>query len=186
MWISSKLRPMSFFWDDLIRSCALTGKPLVISTGMATMPEILHAVTVARDSGCTQLTLLHCISGYPTPPSETNLSAINTLRTSFNCSVGWSDHSVSPGVLYRAIHAWGATTIEFHLDLEGEGEEFAAGHCWLPDSMKTLIQAVRIGMSADGDGIKIPSPSELSDREWRADPIDGLRPNHNTRLNWNP
>ena len=89
-------------------------------------------------------------------------------------------------MLYRAIHAWGATTIEFHLDLEGEGEEFAAGHCWLPDSMKTLIQAVRIGMSADGDGIKIPSPSELSDREWRADPIDGLRPNHNTRLNWNP
>ena len=64
----------------------------------------------------------------------------------------------------------------FHLDLEGEGEEFESGHCWLPTQIKAVIENIRIGNDADGKGNKIPSPSELPDRQWRADPIDGLRP----------
>lgn len=181
-----KIASYELLWDDLIRACASTGKPLVLSTGMATLPEIHQAVATARESGCRDLTLLHCISGYPTPPGECNLAAINTLRTACNCPVGWSDHSVSPAVLYRAVYAWGANAIEFHLDLEGEGGEFATGHCWLPTQIQEVIDTIKIGVSADGNGVKKPALSELDDRDWRADPDDGLRPIKRVRFDWKP
>jgi N-acetylneuraminate synthase len=71
--------------------------------------------------------------------------------------------------------------IEFHLDLDGTGDEFATGHCWLPDDMRRVIETVRAGELADGTGEKVPAPSERQDREWRADPVDGLRPLRQTR-----
>lgn len=181
-----KIASYELLWDDLIRACVGTGKPLILSTGMATVPEIQHAVATAESAGCRNLTLLHCISGYPTPLDECNLAALDTLRKVCACSVGWSDHSVSPAVVYRAIHAWGANVIEFHLDLEGAGEEFATGHCWLPMQMEEVIKAVRIGRRADGNGVKQPAPSEIADRDWRADPADGLRPLRSVRADWNP
>ena len=106
-----KIASYELLWDDLIRECAMTGKPLIISTGMATLVEVKHAVTTAYDAGCVDLTLLHCISGYPTPTGECNLAAIESIRNACRCQVGWSDHSVSPAVIYRAIHAWGATAV---------------------------------------------------------------------------
>jgi N-acetylneuraminate synthase len=163
-------------WDDLLQSCAATGKPVVISTGMATMDEITRAVSCLRRGGCKDLTLLHCVSSYPTPAAECNLAAMDTLRKHFDCKIGWSDHSVCPAVIHRAVHRWQAAMIEFHLDLDGQGEEFGAGHCWLPEPMKQVIQDIETALSADGDGRKQPLPSELPEREWRADPSDGLRP----------
>ena len=181
-----KVASYELLWDDLIIACARTGKPLVLSTGMATLREIQHAVDSARNAGCSELTLLHCISGYPTPPYECNLAAIQTLRSASGCSVGWSDHSVNPAVLYRAIHAWGASTIEFHLDLEGSGEEFSGGHCWLPAQINEVIETIKVGMTADGNGEKKPASIELADRDWRADPQDGLRPLRRVRVDWMP
>jgi sialic acid synthase SpsE len=177
-----KVASYEMMWDDLLIRCARTGKPLVVSTGMATMEEIGHAVDVTRKAGCNDLTLLHCVSGYPTPVDECNLAAIETLRTRFGCAVGWSDHSVRPGVISRAVNRWGASFIEFHLDLDGQGDEFKTGHCWMPDPMASVIADVRIGLRADGTGEKVPAPSELSDREWRADPVDGLRPLRSKRV----
>ena len=171
-----KIASYELLWSDFLGAVARTGKPVILSTGMATLAEVGDAVEVLRREGCRDLTLLHCVSGYPTPLAECNLAAIETLRRSFNCPVGWSDHSVSPGVILRAIHRWGASVIEFHLDLEGKGAEFGGGHCWLPDVIGPVIQAVRDGFRADGHGRKEPVPSEMSEREWRADPSDGLRP----------
>jgi N-acetylneuraminate synthase len=171
-----KIASYELLWDGLLAACAKTGKPVVLSTGMATMPEIAHAVEVLRSHGCADPTLLHCTSSYPTPHRESNLSAIGTLRGAFNCPVGWSDHTVDPAVLHRAIHRWGVEMIEFHLDLDGQGDEFKAGHCWLPEQMATVIAQIRRSLECDGDGVKEPVPSELSDRAWRADPSDGLRP----------
>ena len=171
-----KIASYELLWNDLLIKCAQSDKPVVLSTGMATQEEILGAVSVLRNAGCSDLTLLHCVSGYPAPPDECNLSAIETLRSVTGCPVGWSDHSVSSGVVNRAINRWGAGMVEFHLDLDGTGDEFSAGHCWLPEKIGELIREVRIGVQADGDGVKKPSPKELPDREWRADPIDGLRP----------
>jgi sialic acid synthase SpsE len=170
-----KIASYELLWDDLLIACALTGKPVIISTGMANLDEIKHAVEVLRNNNCEPI-VLHCTSAYPTPYKEANLSAIETIRKSVDCEVGWSDHTVDPGVIHRAIHKWDAKIIEFHLDLDGKGEEFESGHCWLPEQIGSVIKQVRHAEDADGDGIKEPVPSEMSDRLWRTDPLDGLRP----------
>lgn len=182
-----KVASYELLWDGLIASCAGSGRPLILSTGMANGPEVEHAVKVAIDAGCQDLTLLHCVSSYPTAPGEANLAVLDTLRTlgargaGRPVRVGWSDHSLQEGVLQRAIHHHGAQLIEFHLDLDGRGEEFSAGHCWLPGPIREVIHQVRIGMQADGSSTKEPAASEIDERAWRADPHDGLRPLRDTR-----
>ena len=210
-----KIASYELLWDDLLKTCANTGKPIVLSTGMATMPEIKHAVNVIlnampRTTYLPPLTLLHCVSGYPAPPDQCNLAAIQTLRNAFTVGanthtsspsypytidIGWSDHSVSPEVIRRAVYKWEASMVEFHLDLEGEGEEFGPGHCWLPEQMLAVIREVQslksdirtpsidpapgtseLGFDIDGTGEKKPTSVELLDIDWRADPVDGLRP----------
>ncbi len=186
-----KIASYELLWKDLLIACARTGRPVVLSTGMATLPEINGAVKTLINEGCKELTVLHCVSGYPTPIPECNLAAIETLRSTIHHSpstihlkFGWSDHSVQPSVIYRAIHRWGAEMIEFHLDLDGSGDEFKTGHCWLPDQVRPVIEDIKSGFVSDGTGKKIPAASEESDRGWRADPTDGLRPLVETRKKW--
>ena len=171
-----KIASYELLWDDLIIECAKTGKDLVLSTGMASLDEIEHAVGVFRLHSKSKLTLLHAISGYPTPVNEANLKAIKTLRDKFKLDVGLSDHSVSKDVITRAIYKWDASMIEFHLDLDENGAEYKSGHCWLPNQMEETMISIKNGFLADGTGEKIPAPSEINDRLWRADPSDGLRP----------
>lgn len=179
-----KIASYELLWDELIKKCAHTEKPLVLSTGMATMEEIEHAVMVAKNNGCQDLTLLHCVSAYPTPVEEANLAVLKTYKQRFGCKVGWSDHSVSPAVIQRAIHKWNASTIEFHLDLDGKGDEYQSGHCWLPSEIQLVINDARKSFLADGFPEKQTSQSEYADRVWRADPSDGLRPLRRIRKNF--
>jgi N-acetylneuraminate synthase len=172
--------------DGLLEACAATGKPVVLSTGMATLEEIRHAVAVLRQSGVADITLLHCVSAYPTPANEANLAAIATLREATGVKTGWSDHTRRPAVIERAVHHWGADAVEFHLDLDGTGAEYAAGHCWLPAEIAPVIARVRESFGADGTGFKEPQPSEADDRAWRADPSDGMRPLKWVRAVWEP
>jgi N-acetylneuraminate synthase len=178
-----KIASYELLWDDLLKACAQTGKPVIISTGMATMPEIEGAVRTLKRAGCRDLTVLHCVSAYPAPAEEANLSAIGAIREATGVSVGWSDHTRNPAVIERAVHRWDASAVEFHLDLDGKGAEYASGHCWLPDEIAPVIARIREGERADGSGFKGPVAAELSDREWRADPSDGLRPLRHIRAN---
>ena len=172
-----KIASYELLWLDLATKCAKTGLPLVVSTGMADLHEIDRAVSNIKSAfPQIDLTLLHAVSSYPAPIEECNLSAIEKMSERFQLPVGWSDHTVSPGVINRAIYKFGAAVIEMHLDLDGTGFEFDSGHCWLPRESKELISFVRDGSLADGDGIKKPVPAEIPDRAWRADPSDGLRP----------
>ena len=178
-----KIASYEILWKDLLIACAQTGKPVVLSTGMAKKDEIESALNMLLQSGCIDLTVLHCVSGYPTPISDCNLAAIETIRSmlqdlplTIRTSFGWSDHSVSCGVLYRAVHQWKSEMIEFHLDLDRKGAEFQSNHCWLPDQIRIAIDEINKGFNADGNGEKEPVSSELPDRVWRADPDDGLRP----------
>jgi sialic acid synthase SpsE len=139
---------------------------------------------VERLAECTDITVLHCVSAYPAPPEEANLSAIAAIRERTGVSAGWSDHTRSPAIIERAVHRWNAAAVEFHLDLDGTGAEYAAGHCWLPSEIKPVIARIREGERADGSGFKEPSRSELPDRDWRADPTDGLRPLRHIRAQW--
>jgi len=170
--------------DDLLKACARTGKSIVLSTGMATMEEIVHAVAVLRGAGALGVTLLHCVSAYPTPSNEANLAAIQSIREATDCPVGWSDHTRRPSVIERAVNRWNAAAVEFHLDLDGCGAEYAAGHCWLPQEIAPVIARIREGFVADGEGFKGPQPSEADDRDWRADPLDGMRPLRHIRAQW--
>jgi N-acetylneuraminate synthase len=167
---------------DLLKACAASGKPVVLSTGMATVDEIAAAAGTLIAAGAADITLLHCVSAYPTPAAEANLSAIQQLRDMTGLKVGWSDHTRRPAVIERAVHRWNAAAIEFHLDLDGEGAEYAAGHCWLPEEIAPVIARIRESGIADGNGFKGPQPSELSDRDWRADPADGMRPLRHIRM----
>lgn len=188
-----ELRPFVAFYKiasyellvgDLLKACAATAKPIVLSTGMATMEEIVQAAKILRDHGARDVTLLHCISAYPTPAAEANLSAIEAIRSATDCPVGWSDHTRRPAVIERAVHRWGASVVEFHLDLDGKGAEYESGHCWLPDEIAPVIARIRESVVADGAGFKGPQPSELADRDWRADPYDGMRPLRHIRAQW--
>jgi len=181
-----KIASYELLWHPLLQAVAQTGKAVVLSTGMANLDEVQSAAQVLQAAGCCEVTLLHCSSAYPTPPEMANLAAIETLRQATHCAVGWSDHTRQPAVLYRALFRWGATVIEFHLDLDGEGEEYAAGHCWLPDQIEPVIAASRLGLQADGSPIKQANPAEFPDRDWRADPDDGLRPLKHIRDSWKP
>ena len=101
----------------LIRKVAVTGKPMIISTGMASVGEIDQAVRVARDSGCRDLVLLKCTSTYPATPENTNIITIPHLRSLFGCEVGLSDHTMGCGVAVAAT-ALGACVIEKHFTLD--------------------------------------------------------------------
>ncbi|MFV0420835.1 N-acetylneuraminate synthase family protein [Oleidesulfovibrio sp.] len=171
-----KIASYELTWPALLEACAAKGKPVVLSTGMADIDEVRQATHSLRNAGCEDLTLLHCVSNYPSAPEQSNLACIRTLRETCQCKTGWSDHSVSSAVIYRAVHAYSASMIEFHLDIEGEGYEYQGGHCWLPDQIKKVIDDVRVGESADGNGEKTYTAGEQNERMWRADPEDGLRP----------
>ena len=179
-----KVASYELLWEELLVHLAQTHKPVVISSGMANLAEVAHARDILVESGCTDISILHCLSSYPSPPEETNLSAIATLRDALGEKTGWSDHTRNPGVIHRAVHRWGAEIIELHLDLDGKGFEFAPGHCWLPEEAGKVIREIREGQGSDGSGIKEPAPSEIADREWRADPSDGLRPLKHMRAEW--
>lgn len=100
----------------LIRRIAATGRPMIISTGMASIAELDETVRAARDAGCRDLILLKCTSTYPASPGNTNISTIPHMRDLFGCQVGLSDHTMGVGVAVASV-ALGATVIEKHFTL---------------------------------------------------------------------
>lgn len=171
-----KIASYEILWEDLLIKCAKTKKPIIISTGMANMREVMNAIKILKKNGAKKIIILHCVSNYPAKLESLNLSAINTIRRKTNLSTGWSDHSNNPLVVYRAVEKWNASYIEMHLDIDGKGYEFNAGHCWLPNKARNLIWNIKNNKIIDGKGKKVPSKSELFERKFRADPFDGLRP----------
>ncbi len=100
----------------LIRKAAATGKPLIISTGMASLEELQEAVATARDAGCKDLVLLKCTSTYPALPENSNVRTIPDMGRMFNCGIGLSDHTMGVGVAIAAV-TLGAVVIEKHFTL---------------------------------------------------------------------
>ncbi|WP_325985688.1 pseudaminic acid synthase [Pseudomonas protegens] len=122
----------------LIRRVAATGKPLIISTGMASIAELDESVRAARQAGCRDLVLLKCSSTYPASPTNSNLLTIPHLRELFGCEVGLSDHSMGVGVSVAAV-ALGATVIEKHFTLDRAAGGVDASFSLEPAEMASLV-----------------------------------------------
>lgn len=122
----------------LIRMIASTGKPMFISTGMATREEIGEAVAVARAAGCKDIILLKCNSVYPAKAKDANILTIPDMRQHFNCQVGLSDHTLGIGVALAAV-AHGATVIEKHFTLRRQDGGPDSAFSLEPEEMKTLV-----------------------------------------------
>ncbi|MCY6383767.1 pseudaminic acid synthase [Hoeflea prorocentri] len=104
----------------LIKYAAATGKPMIVSTGMADIEEIEEAIAAARDAGCKELAILHCVSGYPAPPGDYNLKTIPDMIERFGCVTGLSDHTRDNTTAIASI-ALGAAIIEKHVTLDRNG-----------------------------------------------------------------
>ena len=133
----------------LIRRAAQTGKPLIISTGMATVAEIDEAVNTARKYGCKNLTLLKCTSNYPTTPEDSNLRTISHMKDLFNCKVGLSDHTLGIGVAIASV-TLGATVIEKHFTLSRADGGVDSAFSLEPDEMAQLVKECNVAYTALG------------------------------------
>ena len=122
----------------LIAKAASTGKPLIMSTGMASLADLERAVATARASGCKHLVLLKCTSTYPANPENTNICTIPHMRELFGCEVGLSDHTMGVGVAVAAI-ALGATVVEKHFTLSRADGGVDSAFSLEPDELAALV-----------------------------------------------
>jgi N,N'-diacetyllegionaminate synthase len=148
-----------------LRHVGRYGKPVIISTGMATLREIEAALAVLEASGTLRhhITVLHCNTEYPTPMADVNLRAMLAIRDAFGVAVGYSDHTPGIEVAIAAV-ALGATVIEKHFTLDRNlpGPDHKAS--LEPGELKAMVAAIRNVEQAMGDGIKRPSRSEAKNK----------------------
>jgi N-acetylneuraminate synthase len=135
---------------QLIRKMAETGKPLIMSTGMASLEEIEEAVQVVRQAGAKEIVLLKCTSAYPAPPEEMNLRTIPELARRFDALVGLSDHTLGIVVPVAAV-AFGACIIEKHLTLSRSTPGPDSAFSLEPQEFKEMVDAVRVAERAVGE-----------------------------------
>ena len=150
----------------LIRKVAGTGKPMIISTGMATLAELDETVRVIRESGCEQFVLLQCTSTYPATPENSNLLTIPHMKQLFNCEVGLSDHTMGIGGAVAAV-ALGATVIEKHFTLKRVDGGVDSAFSMEPEEIKQLVIETERAWQSLGDVKYGPSDAENSSMKFR-------------------
>ena len=150
----------------LIRRAAATGKPLIISTGMASLSDLDQAVSTARAAGCRDLVLLKCTSTYPATPANTNIRTIPHLRELFGCEVGLSDHTMGVGVSVAAA-ALGASVIEKHFTLARADGGVDAAFSLEPAELAALVQETERAWQALGAVRYGPTEAERASLQFR-------------------
>lgn len=150
----------------LIRRIAATGKPMILSTGMATLAEIDEAVRAARAAGATEIALLKCNSAYPAPPDEMNLRTIPHLREAFGVPSGLSDHTLDTAVPVAAV-ALGACLLEKHLTLSRAVPGPDSAFSLEPAEFAAMVAAVRVAEKALGSVRYAVSERESPSRAFR-------------------
>jgi N-acetylneuraminate synthase/N,N'-diacetyllegionaminate synthase len=162
-------------YDGLIERCARTGKPLVLSTGMATLTEIARAVRCAARGGDRHRALLHCVSAYPVPRCSENLEAIATLSRYFYLPVGLSDHAASASAVPVAV-ALGAVLYERHLVLDGDQDAIDRAVSSTPSEFAALVRLAADTAAALGHGRKECLPAEAMNRTASRRSLRAARP----------
>jgi len=150
----------------LIEKVAATGKPMIISTGMATIAELDETVRAARAAGCKHIVLLKCTSAYPASPENTNILTIPHMRELFDCQVGLSDHTMGIGVAVASV-ALGATVIEKHFVIDRKEGGVDAAFSIEPNEMKTLVEETERAWKSLGKIKYGPTKSEVGSLQFR-------------------
>ena len=150
----------------LIRYIAATKKPMIMSTGMANLEEIEEMVSTARDAGCNDLIVLHCISSYPAPVEQCSLATIPDLRDRLNVQVGLSDHTISNTAAIAAT-ALGATLIEKHFILDRNDKGPDSTFSIEPDELRNLCQSTREAWLSLGKAGYERKPAEQANIKFR-------------------
>ena len=150
----------------LIRKVAATGKPVIISTGMATVAELDETVRSAREAGCREIVLLKCTSTYPATPENSNLLTIPHLRDLFGCEVGLSDHSMGVGVAVAAV-ALGASVLEKHFTLRRADGGVDAAFSLEPEELTLLVEESRRAWQSLGTISYGPTTGEVPSLKFR-------------------
>jgi sialic acid synthase SpsE len=146
-------------WTSLIERCARTGTPLILSSGMATLDEVRHAVERARQSGANDVAVLHCVSAYPVPAGSENLRAIATLASALAVPVGLSDHAPDTFSVPIAV-TLGAALYERHLVLTVDDDAVDAAVSSTPEGVAEVVRVAARTAGALGSGIKACVPAE--------------------------
>lgn len=150
----------------LIRRVAATGKPLIISTGMATVAELDETVRAAREAGCKDLVLLKCTSTYPATPENTDILTIPHMRELFGCEVGLSDHTMGIGVSVASV-ALGATVIERHFTLDRAEGGVDSAFSMEPDELSHLVLETKRAWQSLGQVNYGPTAAEIKSLQFR-------------------
>jgi len=150
----------------LVKKVASTGKPMIISTGMATVAELDETVRAAREAGCKDLILLKCTSTYPASPENTNILTIPHMRELFNCQVGLSDHTMGVGVAVASV-ALGATVVEKHFTLSRADGGVDSSFSMEPGEMKALVVETERAWQALGGVNYGPTEKEKASLKFR-------------------
>lgn len=150
----------------LLRRVAATGKPVIVSTGMATLPEIEEAVQTLDEAGCRDVALLKCTSAYPAPPESMNLRTIPDLAARFGVPVGLSDHTLGATIPVAAV-ALGACLIEKHFTLSRAAGGPDSAFSLEPSDFRSMADAVRSTERAMGEARYGPTPEEMSSLVFR-------------------
>jgi Sialic acid synthase len=159
-----KIASFEMTFDDLLIEIGRTGKPVIMSTGMANLLEVNHAIQVLVRHGAGEIILLHCVSAYPTPLDQVNLKALDALREHFGQMVGFSDHTMGSRAAIAAA-TLGAVAIEKHLtndtSREGPDHRFSA----TPDILGEISQGVLEVRALLGDGVKETAAIETENKK---------------------
>ncbi|QCJ40988.1 pseudaminic acid synthase [Bacillus sp. S3] len=150
----------------LIKKVAATGKPMIISTGMASLEELEETVKTAREAGCRDLILLKCTSTYPATPENTNILTIPHLQQLFNCQVGISDHTMGIGVSLASV-ALGATVIEKHFTILRSDGGVDSAFSMEPSEMKALVAESERAWQSLGQITYGPTEEEKKSLKYR-------------------
>jgi N-acetylneuraminate synthase len=161
-----KIASFEMIDHELIRCVAATGKPTIMSTGMATPDEIGEAVAAFRDGGGKELILLHCVSGYPSPADQSNLRRIPQLAEKYGCPVGLSDHTLGTEVAIAAT-SLGACAIEKHVTLARADGGPDAAFSLEPQELEALVHGVANAFAALGTGSEQRAEVEKANTVFR-------------------
>jgi N-acetylneuraminate synthase len=150
----------------LLKKVARTNKPVIMSTGMASLEELTESVAVLKENGCKDLILLKCTSSYPAEPIDANIVTISKLRELFGCQIGLSDHTLGLGVSVASV-ALGATVIEKHFVLDRNDNDIDSAFSLEPEELKNLIVETKRAWQSLGEVSFTPTPKEVKSQKHR-------------------